>query len=101
MSVAGDVCRDIKYMQELLSHIEAAGIAAPSPIEQRWTAASSSPMSPAAAAELLVGSKGSSKRQQLQGRRQLLPHDTVFSWVGIIMYLPCEDPEQRAAITQR
>jgi len=45
---------------------ESQGIPAPSPIEQRWTSASSSPMSPA---------------------HSLRPND-VFSWLGIIMYLP-------------
>ncbi|CAE8686870.1 unnamed protein product, partial [Polarella glacialis] len=56
---------DIDYMIELKSVIEREGIAAASPIEQRWTARSSSPMSPAYS-----------------------PQDTdIFSWVGVIMYI--------------
>lgn len=77
---------DIKYMQDLLRNIEAAEVPAHSPIEQRWTASSSSPMSPAAAGP---------------GSQRRLPADTVHSWVGIIMYLPTEDPQQRQAITDR
>jgi L-galactono-1,4-lactone dehydrogenase len=73
-------------MRELLSHIESAEVPAHSPIEQRWTASSSSPMSPAAAGP---------------GSQRALPADTVHSWVGIIMYLPTEDPQQRQAITDR
>jgi L-galactono-1,4-lactone dehydrogenase len=73
-------------MRELLSHIESAEVPAHSPIEQRWTSSSSSPMSPAAAGP---GSQGA------------LPADSVHSWVGIIMYLPTEDPQQRQAITDR
>ena len=52
---------DIAYMEELLALIKKYKIAAPAPIEQRWTAGSSSPMSPA------HGSPGS-----------------IHSWVGII-----------------
>ena len=63
--------RDIAYMEELLGEIEKAGIPAHSPIEQRWTSSSSSPMSPA-----------SSSRP-----------DDVHSWVGVIYYLPSDDPQ--------
>lgn len=48
--------------------IEAHEVPAPGPIEQRWTASSRAPLSPAYSAD---------------------PAD-VFSWVGIIMYLPAE-----------
>lgn len=72
---------DIAFMLDLLALIEAEGIPAPAPIEQRWTASSTSPMSPAAA-------------------RPGEPADSIFSWVGIIMYLPAEDPQARAAITR-
>jgi L-galactono-1,4-lactone dehydrogenase len=67
---------DMVFMERLLEGIEERGIAAPSPIEQRWSASSTSPMSPA------FGSPGD-----------------VFSWVGIIMYLPSEEKEQRRVIT--
>eukprot|EP00879_Flechtneria_rotunda_P029033 GHRR01031288.1.p1 GENE.GHRR01031288.1~~GHRR01031288.1.p1 ORF type:complete len:573 (+),score=173.49 GHRR01031288.1:1186-2904(+) len=82
---------DLAYMRELLQLIEAADIPAPSPIEQRWTASSSSPMSPAAAGTEGLGAD----------RSKTLPADTVHSWVGIIMYLPTDDAEQRQAITNR
>jgi L-galactono-1,4-lactone dehydrogenase len=65
------------FMQELLKQIEEKNIPAHSPIEQRWSAASSSPMSPAHG-----------------------PSDGLFTWVGIINYLPSEDPDQRKAITK-
>ena len=74
---------DLDYMERLLDLIEEHGIAAPAPIEQRWTASSTSPMSPASAPGGDLA--------------------TVHSWVGIIMYLPPEEGEasraQRAAIT--
>jgi len=55
---------DIDYLVELKQTIEREGIAAASPIEQRWTSRSSSPMSPAY-----------SKNRK-----------DIFSWVGVIMY---------------
>merc|ERR1712087_673924 len=70
--------RDLQYMAELLALIERRGLPAPSPIEQRWTLRSSSPMSPA-----------HSERE-----------DDLHSWVGIIMYLP-EEELQREAITKQ
>lgn len=69
--------QDLRYMADVLDLIEREQIAAPAPIEQRWSASSSAPMSPAHAEN---------------------PTD-VHSWVGIIMYLPTEDPTTRAAIT--
>ena len=71
---------DLAYVRDLLGDIEAYSIPAPAPIEQRWTAASRSDMSPA---------------------HSHTPPDPVFSWVGIIMYLPTEVPEQRRLITER
>ena len=71
---------DLDYVEELLSRLERQGIPAPSPIEQRWTSASTSALSPASAPNAL---------------------DTLFSWVGIIMYLPTEDDKQRKAITTK
>jgi L-galactono-1,4-lactone dehydrogenase len=69
---------DMNFMEKLLEGIEDQQIPAHSPIEQRWTASSSSLMSPA------HGTNG------------------LHSWVGIIMYLPSADNEhQRRAITER
>ncbi|XP_047048259.1 L-galactono-1,4-lactone dehydrogenase 2, mitochondrial [Lolium rigidum] len=70
--------KDLDYMEELLQLIEKEDIPAPAPIEQRWTARSRSPMSPASSSE----------------------EDEIFSWVGIIMYLPTSDPRQRKDITE-
>jgi L-galactono-1,4-lactone dehydrogenase len=58
--------QDMRFMEQLLRGIEEeAMIPAPAPLEQRWSAASSSYMSPAYG-----------------------PPDGVHSWVGIIQYLP-------------
>jgi L-galactono-1,4-lactone dehydrogenase len=51
--------KDLDYMEELLQLIEKEDIPAPAPIEQRWTARSRSPMSPASSSE----------------------EDEIFSWV--------------------
>ena len=56
--------KDMRYMLRLLDIIESEGIPAPAPIEQRWTAGSSSLLSPA----------------------RSTAEDALFSWVGIIMY---------------
>ncbi|XP_021744521.1 L-galactono-1,4-lactone dehydrogenase, mitochondrial-like [Chenopodium quinoa] len=69
--------KDLEYVEKLKQLIEKEGIPAPSPIEQRWTARSKSPMSPASSSS----------------------DDDIFSWVGIIMYLPTMDPRQRKIIT--
>jgi len=65
------------FVEELLKEIEASGVAAPSPIEQRWSGASTSPLSPA--------SVGPREYETYESQRAL------FSWVGVIMYLPSED----------
>lgn len=69
---------DMEFMEKLLAGIEELGIAAHSPIEQRWSSSSSSLMSPAHG-----------------------PPDGLHSWVGIIMYLPSENERQRREITDR
>ncbi|XP_073285005.1 L-galactono-1,4-lactone dehydrogenase, mitochondrial-like [Primulina huaijiensis] len=70
--------RDLEYIEQLLQLIGKENIPAPAPIEQRWTAGSKSLMSPA------YSSSG----------------DDIFSWVGIIMYLPTMDARQRKEITE-
>jgi len=62
---------DIDYLEELKRVIESEGIAAASPIEQRWTSRSTSPMSPAYSEN----------------------SGDIFSWVGVIMYIT---PEEQA-----
>ncbi|GER52533.1 L-galactono-1,4-lactone dehydrogenase [Striga asiatica] len=70
--------KDLEYIEKLMEIIEKENIPAPAPIEQRWTASSRSNMSPA---------------YSLSG-------DDIFSWVGIIMYLPTMDARQRKTITE-
>ncbi|KAK9664424.1 hypothetical protein RND81_14G040800 [Saponaria officinalis] len=70
--------KDLEYIEKLKELIEKQRIPAPAPIEQRWTARSTSPMSPAYSSR----------------------EDDIFSWVGIIMYLPTSDPRQRKQITE-
>jgi len=67
---------DMAFMEELLRKIEENNIPAHSPIEQRWSSGSTSPMSPAAGTE-----------------------ESLYTWVGVINYLPSEDPKQRRDIT--
>ncbi|GAB4843915.1 hypothetical protein Ancab_013879 [Ancistrocladus abbreviatus] len=69
--------KDLEYIEKLKHLIENEGIPAPAPIEQRWTARSKSLMSPASS----------------------MGDDDIFSWVGIIMYLPTMDARQRKQIT--
>ena len=61
---------DARFMADLLAAVEAGRVPAPAPIEQRWTAASPNALSPASP----------------------VPGDpsTLFSWVGVIMYVPDE-----------
>ena len=68
---------DMEFMKQLLAEIEEKKIPAHAPIEQRWSASSSSLMSPAHG-----------------------PENGLHSWVGIINYLPSEDPKQREEITK-
>ncbi|KAG4123385.1 hypothetical protein ERO13_D11G323800v2 [Gossypium hirsutum] len=72
------VMKDLEYIEELKKLIETNELPAPAPIEQRWTAHSQSPMSPASSSA----------------------EDDIFSWVGIIMYLPTMDARQRKEITE-
>ncbi|KAL3533643.1 hypothetical protein ACH5RR_007164 [Cinchona calisaya] len=70
--------KDLEYIEELIKLIEKEHIPAPAPIEQRWTACSKSFMSPAYSPS----------------------EDDIFSWIGIIMYLPTMDARQRKQITE-
>ncbi|KAI3471649.1 hypothetical protein Pfo_028299 [Paulownia fortunei] len=70
--------KDLEFIEKLMHIIEKENIPAPAPIEQRWTASSRSLMSPAYSSS----------------------EDDIFSWVGIIMYLPTMDARQRKEITE-
>jgi L-galactono-1,4-lactone dehydrogenase len=65
---------DLDFVRETLAFIRDAGIAAPAPLEQRWSARSRAPMSPAYSAD----------------------PDALFSWLGIIMYLPASSGPEAA-----
>jgi L-galactono-1,4-lactone dehydrogenase len=64
---------DLDYMDAALRAVERRRVPAPAPIEQRWSAGSPSAMSPAAG-----------------------PPGALFSWVGVIMYLPPDAPTRDA-----
>lgn len=66
---------DLDFMAELLSLVEREKVAMPL-IEQRWSARSTAPMSP-------VYSRDPSQ---------------LFCWVGVVMYLPTDDPDARQRI---
>eukprot|EP00940_MAST-03C_sp_MAST-3C-sp2_P002554 g2554.t1 len=69
---------DIDFVEGLMRRIEASGVPAHAPIEQRWTARSESAMSPSYSES---------------------PED-IFSWVGIILYVPSAlSDAQREAVT--
>eukprot|EP00903_Cladosiphon_okamuranus_P019157 g17620.t1 len=70
--------KDLDYMDELMRLIETEGVPAPAPIEQRWTSSSSASMSPA---------------------HTSASPNTLFSWVGVIMYLPADDVDARRSVT--
>ena len=78
---------DMNYVARILEIIERERVPAPCPIEQRWTSASRAALSPVSCGGNL--------------EKSCDPSSAVFSWVGIIMYLPTEDPGQRAQITKR
>lgn len=65
--------KDVDFVQELLEKIELNRIPAPAPIEQRWSARSTSRLSPVSSED----------------------PDALFTWVGIVQYLPIEDPVSR------
>uniref|UniRef100_M4B942 FAD-binding PCMH-type domain-containing protein n=2 Tax=Hyaloperonospora arabidopsidis (strain Emoy2) TaxID=559515 RepID=M4B942_HYAAE len=67
---------ELDFMEKLLKRIDEEDIPAHSPIEQRWTARSTSLMSPASSSN----------------------PDQIFSWVGIILYLPTAEKKVRQSI---
>uniref|UniRef100_A0AAV1UJ63 FAD-binding PCMH-type domain-containing protein n=1 Tax=Peronospora matthiolae TaxID=2874970 RepID=A0AAV1UJ63_9STRA len=67
---------ELDFMEKLLKRIDEEDIPAHSPIEQRWTARSTSLMSPASSSN----------------------PDQIFSWVGVILYLPTAEKEVRQSI---
>jgi len=74
----GDTPGDLNYVREIMQMIESQEVPAPAPLEQRWTSRSLSPMSPA------------HSKDETQ----------IFSWLGIIMYLPTDEQQTRKSITE-
>ena len=84
--------KDISFLRELLELIESSGIPAPSPIEQRWTGPSEAYMSPAY-------SPTASPTSTTEAATPVEPE--VFTWVGVIMYLPpSQSDADRARIAE-
>jgi L-galactono-1,4-lactone dehydrogenase len=71
--------KDLNFVRDVLSMVEKERIPAPCPIEQRWSARSTARMSPCYSDN----------------------PEKLHSWVGIIMYLPTDNQQQREAITKR
>ena len=71
---------DLDFMQDVMNQIKQHRIPAHAPIEQRWTSSSRSLLSPVYNATV---------------------DDSVHCWVGIILYLPTDDPRVRQSITAR
>lgn len=67
--------RDLELMEVILDLIETNNIPAPAPIEHRWTSRSTSYMSPAYSNE----------------------KNALFSWIGIIMYLPQDQGKEKVS----
>jgi len=72
--------KSMSFMEELLKEIESNNVPAPAPIEQRWTSGSKSPLSPAS---VITGKDYCESSYEA--------NNALFSWVGVIMYLPSED----------
>ncbi|KAL0583069.1 hypothetical protein ABG067_007036 [Albugo candida] len=70
---------DIDCVAEILQEVDRANIPCPAPIEQRWSAPSTSSMSPASSSD----------------------PNQVFCWIGTIMYLPTSEINSRKAITKQ
>ena len=72
-----NIPKDIQFMLDLLDEIETNNIPAPAPLEQRYTAYSTSKLSPAYSTN----------------------NSDIFSWVGVIMYLPTQNDRIRSWIS--
>ncbi len=70
-------CKDLDFVEDVLQVVEERRIAAPSPIEQRWSAPSRSHLSPAHCG----GGGGGGGGEEA----------AVFSWTNIIMYMTGEE----------
>eukprot|EP00897_Mesotaenium_endlicherianum_P007247 jgi/Mesen1/6550/ME000334S05899 len=87
----GPLQEDLRFMEDVMKFIEEHKIAAPAPIEQRFSRGSRSPLSPVSSG----GGGGGGRAGERPDKNEL------HSWVGIIMYLPTDDEEERRAITRK
>jgi len=83
---AGRASKDLKFVEDLLKEIKTQKLPAPGPIEQRWTAGSSSPLSPVSVEEREAGGAGNDAA--IEDTAANGDNKPVFSWVGVIAYLP-------------
>ena len=84
---------DLQFVEELLQLAETRNTPLPCPIEQRWSCGSEAPMSPAASTSTIASGNNRSGSDGGPAGNQL------YSWVGIIMYLPpSQTAEQRRRI---
>jgi L-galactono-1,4-lactone dehydrogenase len=90
--------RDLAFVRALIKAVEAQGLPAPAPIEQRWTCGSAAAMSPVG-----PGNEGERESEREGARASTAtasrPHEQLHSWVGIIMYLP--EREMRTAVENK
>ena len=99
--------KDLEILQKLTDLIELNEIPAPCPIEQRWTCSSHSYMSPAySATKPKIIEKRDLKISNNTNTTTTIPsfneNEELFTWVGIIMYLPLsQTAEQRKMITKK
>ena len=84
-------------MSATLALIDKSRIPAPCPIEQRWTASSAAAMSPAG--PLPSQSAALSAAPAAPAGGEANNNKPVFSWVGIIMYLPPVGSPSREEVT--
>ena len=89
-------------MSATLALIDKSRIPAPCPIEQRWTASSAAAMSPAGPLPSQSASQSAALSAALSAApagREANNNKPVFSWVGIIMYLPPVGSPSREEVT--
>lgn len=91
-TLANPTGEDMECMERILRLVKQGKIPAPGPIEQRWSSSSDAVMS--TAPQYPRGSLD--VKTDTKQKERLL-----YSWVGIIMYIPVEDEERRGEIARR
>ena len=85
----GNIPIEIQFTLDLLKEIKDNDIAAPSPLEQRFTAPSTSYLSPA------VSLNDNKDNNNINTNN----NNEAFCWFGIIFYLPTQDEQKRRWIS--